>query len=599
MVDIMKQRFYMLATLLIAWTSPIAAGQIEPVTVDVELSRSRVYVGDELSYQIVVRGAKNPPTPVVEFPPSLRSQYHGRTSQSFSTTRVVNGRTRTVTDRRYSFQYTITTVDSGTLVIPAPSITIDGQIYTGEDVQFESLFPIESDTDSMQIFIEREEIYLNETIEIECAWWIGDQTSEFNLNSSSFPESFEIRGLEPRISGQQRVQFTVAGQQMIGVVDDDPNDPRSRSKLVFRMSVTPTETGTFQLGPVRSIFVRHSGTGRNFRAYVESEQIMVTVKSVPTLNQPDGYRGAIGKYRLATSASNSNVNVGDPIELRVRIRGREPMIGVDDGPDIASFPEFSDSFKIATDGWREKLPRQSGQREFSTTIRALHEHVEFIPPVSLPSFNPESGRYEIYQSSPIPLSVAPVEEITLRDAVITGGGSQQLSPQSVERIELTRAMPGLWAHGTADDLLSMNEIRFIEQVSSPLIIGIVASGPSVYTLSFLFVAARRRRNSDSYMLHKAWITSKKMDKQGFHAEAIRFYIASVLGLNSDSITTQDVRNMPIYNQLKSDVISCLELSENASYSDSDENDDIESHQNFHGLVRTLHQQLKASDWSLV
>ena len=124
-----------------------SAQQRDPVTVESEVSRLRVYVGDELTYQVIVRGADNPPMPEVEFPSSVVARYQGRSNQAFTSTRIINGRSRTVTDRRYSYQYALTAVDSGMLTIPAPVFEVDGQRYVGQAATFESLLPTRADTD--------------------------------------------------------------------------------------------------------------------------------------------------------------------------------------------------------------------------------------------------------------------------------------------------------------------------------------------------------------------------------------------------------------------------------------------------------------------
>ena len=165
-----------LLSLCMLFVSHSALAQATPVTVDVELSRSRVYVGDQLTYQVIVRGTDNPSSPQIEFPDSVRVSYNGRSSHSFTNMRIVNGKRQSVTDQRYSFQYTLTAVESGIITIPAPQITVNGQDITGQSSSFESTLPVHSDADEMLVFVERDKIYLNETVEVECTWWIGNQT---------------------------------------------------------------------------------------------------------------------------------------------------------------------------------------------------------------------------------------------------------------------------------------------------------------------------------------------------------------------------------------------------------------------------------------
>ena len=565
----------------------------EQVTIESELSRSRVYVGDEITYQIIVRGSNNPPTPTIKFPDSVRALSHGRSSQTYTTMRIINGRNRTVTDRRFSYQYTLTAVETGTIILPAPTIQINGQTIKGTQSSFESIFPVLSDTDELIVRIEREQVYLNETIEVECTWWIADQTTEPSLASSSIPDSFRVRGLEPNFVGRQQVGLGIAGQHVPGVVDSGIHNGQEATKLVFRISISPTAVGTFDLGPIRAVFTRRSGIGNNYRAYVESDPIKIRVIPVPTAGQPDRYTGAVGAYQLSTYASNTAVSVGDPIELTLQIKGREPMVGVDDAPDLEYLPAFSDQFKVSSDGWRETLPRKSGTRIYKTTIRALTDQATQIPSVKLPSFNTTTGKYRVYQSNPIDISVASVEEITLSDAVINRTNPSSEPEQSIDRVELTRSMPGLWAHGSTQDMYAKPGFSFIKSLNDPLWIAVLSTGPSAFLLSLIFVFVRHKSDPQSRALSRALRTSRSLEKKGMGAIALRTYIAAALDINQNTVTANDASRLPISQSNVDAVATTLRELEQSEYVDENENTQSQSALR-PGLLRELHTQIKQS-----
>lgn len=554
-----------IAFLLVMFFAPVAMSQSDQITIDVELSRASVYLGDEVTYQIIVRGSDNPTNPVVSFPDSLNAQYHGRTWQSFTSMRVINGRNSTVTEKRFSFQFTLRAIESGTISIPAPTIEIDGQVYTGQNSSFESILPVESIDDVIEVSLERDEIYLNETVILECAWWIPDQTSEFSFTSSAIPSSFQLFGLEPLQAGTQRIAFDINGQQMLATILDDQLNGVRMTKFVFRMSITPTEQGEFTIGPLRSVFTRQGGSRNAHRAYAQSNTIKVSVRPVPTENQPDGYSGAIGEFQLQTQALNTNVNVGDPIELTLRVRGQEPMVGVTDAPNLSSNPLFVDQFKISSEGWREKLPRQSGQRVYSTTIRALDEHVTQIPSIELPSFNPMTRGYKVYRSLPIDIIVNPVQEVTLSDAVVTGGTPQVPTEKAIERVELTRAMPGLWAHGSLEELQTNSGFSLIETINNPVQFSILASGPCLFAFSLIFAIRRSRRTPQSHILNRAYRHAQSTTRGGHFADGLRHYVSIASGINTDAMTAQDVFLLPIQDADARLIASSLNDAERVEY----------------------------------
>lgn len=536
---------WLIGVILLGYLSTIGFAQDnnDEVRVTTELSRSSVYVGDDVSYQIIVKGSTNPMPPEVMFPDLVRAQFHGRTSQSFTTQRIINGVRRSVTERSFIFQYTLTAMGEGEIVIPAPTVVVEGVTHTGDTAAFQALLPSRSYDDEVEILIERTEVYLNETVEAECVWWIADQTSEFNFSASSFPDSFVLRPTSQNTTGQYQVDFILNGQSMSGTVETDTRNGRQMSRFSFRISITPSELGEYELGPLRAIFTRHSGTGSRFRAFAESEMIPIRVLSVPIEGRPKNYRDAIGEFELSSRASNTRVNVGDPIQLTLRIRGQEPMLGANTPPDLNSDPDFTERFKLDSAGWREITPRTTGNRAFETTVRAIDDRVTQIPSVKLPSFNPTLGAYKIYQTDPIPLEVMPVKEITLADAIIRGSeitSSTTVRP-SIDRIELTTASPGLWAHSTASDIAHESRFSLEESVTNPIWQVMLGTPPLLYIASLSIVHYRRNRNESLHRMRTTFLASKKLHG----IAALRRYLSGVLEIDYGAVSAIDAYQLPI------------------------------------------------------
>ena len=522
------------------------SGNDDQVSVSVELSRSSVYVGDEVSYKVIVRGARDPQTPVIKFPEIVRAQFLGPSSQSYTSVQIINGVRRSVTERSYIFQYTLTALSEGSVSIPAPTVMINGQAYTGQTAQFESLLPVISDADDLELSIDRTQLYLNESVRVECVWWIADNTSEFNLTSSNIPDTFEVRPAQPTTGGQYKIDFALDGQSMTGYVETGMHNGREMSRLSFAFTVTPTQTGRFELGPMRSIFTRHSGTGSRFRAYTESDSIPVEVIEVPKSGQPDNYKGAIGQYQLIARASNTNVNVGDPIDLTLRIRGEEPMVGIEDAPDLTLIQSFYDQFKIDSEGWREITPRNAGTRLYQITVRALDEHVDEIPSIDLPSFIPETGRYTVFKSDPIPLRVTGVREVTLADALVNSNQNNTNSKpaERIDRIDLTPAAPGLWAHTSADEMRAQRSFSLAQTLQNPTWQATIVAPPALFCCVWAFASYTRTRNPNRVRLMRAFSIAKR--KSG--VDSLKAYIAHALEIDLDAVTASDAKQLPIDEQ---------------------------------------------------
>ncbi|MFG0314375.1 MAG: BatD family protein [Phycisphaerales bacterium] len=553
----------------------------DDIRVEAELTRSSVYVGDEVSYSVAVYNAINPEQPEIEFPDGVKAIFHGRSSQSFTSMQYENNRRRSVTHRSYIFQYTLTAVVEGEVAIPAPSVKENGKVYTGNATSFRSLLPSESQDDELIVNIERTKLYLNETIEVECEWLIGDNTSEFNFSSSIVPDSFQIRA-QPAPSNFHQIEFPLNGRPIVGYVTSETKNGRQLSKFTFRFTITPTELGTHELGPLRTIFTRQSGTGSRYRAYAESETTLIEVIPVPADRRPEEYNGAIGEFELESRASNTRVNVGDPIGLTLRIRGQEPMTGVQDAPDLETIPSFAEHFKIDSDGWRESLPRREGVREYSTTIRALSDRVDQIPAIGLASFDPILGEYRVYQTSPIPLSVQAVREVTLADAIVSSGAQspQSTERRSVEKIELTPAAPGLWAHGTANDLTRKDGFDLAGTLQRPVWIATIATPPSLYFAALVIAAYRRNRDPESLRLRRALSAARK-----YHGvDSLQCYLAHALDIDQDAVVASDVFLLPVSDSTRHELHARLIEAERPGPPPNGNPEACQS------LLRSLHEQ---------
>lgn len=554
-IPTMQFWIHALVALVTTFPPSIAWAQLdaqEEVTVRASLSRESVFVGDELSFVVEIYGAADPQITSLDLPQGLGLVSHGRSFQSTNSTIIENGQRKQVRQRRFIFQFTITANKDGSFTIPAPVVEDRGIRYTGNETGFRSVLPSESLDDELVINIDRTRLYQNETIELECVWWLGDNTSQFNFGSSSIPESFEIRPVGIPGNSPYKIDFPLDGQIVSGQVSTGIHNGREKSSFTFRMSITPTELGSFELGPFRTLFTRQPSVGDRYRAYIESNTIEIEVVPVPEQGKPSIYDGAMGEFVLESRASANDVYVGDPIELTLRVQGDEPMTGLRDAPDLNTHPGFAGNFKIDSEGWRELTPRRDGTRIFQTTIRALNDSIREIPAIQVASFDPAIGQYRIFKSDPIPLRVDDVKEVTLADAIVTG--DRPLTPPErrlpiVERVELTPAAPGLWAHGTLDDMTRREGFDLIETLQQPAWIATIITPPSLYFSAMLVLAYRRNRNQERVRLKGAYRNARRMSG----TESLRAYASEVLRINQDALVAADASLLGVNRELEHEV----------------------------------------------
>lgn len=558
-----RQRILFVIFALVFIVPTNAHAQSEQVSIAAEIARERTYISEAIAYQLTVRGGDPDTPPVVEFPETVRAVYINGGKQSFTSVRVINGRQTTISNNIHTYRYSVTCLEDGTITIPPALVTVDGKTYQSNPITIVAFLPTEAPEDHVEAELSRTTLYVNESVPLDITWWIGNNnTSNFSFDSSVFPESVRVTPVNPGIRGTQTYTMDIAGQEIVGALEQTTQNGVRKSRMRLRVMITPTEPGELELGPLRVIFDRTESSTRRYRAYAESEPIRFTAIPVPEDGKPNGYAGVIGVYSLESAASTNAVNVGDPIELVLQINGSEPMQGLADGPDLLHDPEFTDGFKLGSEGWREDLPRRAGTRMFRTTVRAIDPSVNEIPSIKLPTFDPETGTYRIFSSEPIPLQVRAVREVTIADAI---GTIDQQEPETLNENTLAPSEPSVWARADLESMLSRDGFHIVERIQSPIWITTMSTGPALALIALLAVRRRNKLNPRAVALRRAWIRAKQLDRQGEHAEALRIYLGAATGCDAEAFSTADIDSLDLEASIESEVLDALAHDERSGF----------------------------------
>ena len=135
---------------------------------------------------------------------------------------------------------------------------------------------------------------------------------------------------------------------------------------------------------------------------VVSPELHFEVIELPTVDQPENFTGAIGDFHLTTSASQWQVDIGEPITLTIEIEGKGNFDRVEP-PDFPTSPN-----------WKTYTPNSdyssqgnifSGKKRFEQAIVAKSSTLTQIPSLSFSYFDPEKERYQTVSSAPIAVKI--------------------------------------------------------------------------------------------------------------------------------------------------------------------------------------------------
>jgi len=388
----------------------LGAASARAASFTASLDNDTLTLGQSTTLSLTFEGGSPRNVPVPPDIPGLQISYVGPSSQ-FS---FINGRTSSTV----THHFTVTPERTGEFVIPALTADVDGTQLTSQPLQLKVIQPSAaaaaqinsgSQIAFMKLSLPEDKVYAGEIVAANLEIYLRDDVRNFeNFQFTATPaDGFTVGKLH---EGQaQRVQI---GSRVYTVVP-------------LSMALTATRTGTLSLGPLTADltlvvaspnqpndpFFQQFGIRDPFGNFGEERRQIslatetATVESLPlpTENVPPGFNGAIGEYTMTAIAAPTNVAVGDPITVRIRISGRGDLgsLTLPNQPAWHDFTIYPPTSKVATTG---PLGLQ-GTKTFEEIVAPQNTDVHELPPFSFSYFDPDTGSYRTLTEPPVALAV--------------------------------------------------------------------------------------------------------------------------------------------------------------------------------------------------
>ena len=386
----------LLLAALVLYSAPAEAANFTA-----SLNRDTITMGETATLALTFGGgqAKNLPSPQVM---GLRIVQSGN-SQNVS---IVNGQmssTVTVT-------YSITPQRMGTFTIPALVAEVNGQslattpltLTVGKADATATAVNSGSEIAFLKLTLPPEKIYSGQTVIGRVELYLRDDVQNFgNFQFSGTPaEGFSVGKM---IEGQRsRAQV---GNRVYTVIS-------------LLLPLTAVKSGPLTVGPLTASAVvvlpsQNQGDDQILRQFLNqgeqrqialtTEQITVQALSLPLVDVPADFNGAIGNFSLNVSAGPTNLTVGDPITVRVQISGRGALDAVTLPPQDA-WHDFKTFPPTATITNTDQVGFQ-GVKTFEQIVSPQTADVRELPPFTFSFFNPDDGAYHTLTQPATPLLV--------------------------------------------------------------------------------------------------------------------------------------------------------------------------------------------------
>ena len=381
------------------------SAKAENINFESSVSASKIGLGQSIQLLLTVTGAQDVSAIDLNSIEGFTVRYLGPSTR----VSIVNGQYSS----SKSFIYSIFPTKVGKFTIPSFTINIQGKDYSTKPIEVEvvdnPVSPAEpgspqEDAQSLKdrLYITfqlgKNEAYLNEKLPITIKMYVND----LSVRDVEFPSIDHV--------GFSIEDFSSPTQY------SEMQNGRRYQVVEFKTTASPTRTGNLTLGPVRlncSLLVKNSqdrslGQGMYdedffngfFSSYerhpvvVSTPHIEVRVLDLPKEGQPKDFSGAVGQFEFNASVSPQQVKVGDPITLKMIVKGSGNLKAV-------AMPEFIDTrFKIY-----EPQVKEEGGKLLEQVIIPVSSEIKEIPALTFSYFDPASRQYQTLVQGPFSIQV--------------------------------------------------------------------------------------------------------------------------------------------------------------------------------------------------
>jgi len=542
-----------------------AASYAEDVKVRGLVEKKDVFVGEGFVFRIEVSGSDSPEAPVFPESKDLDVQFLGGKSNSSQSVTIINGRVSRVVRRGYVFDWRVTARRSGEITIPSVEVKIGAASYATAPITIRAREPAEIEDFKLRLKLSKGKIYVGEPITLTVTFYIGKNLQNVNFNVPILGDD-NFGYADPELNtgdGRSYYRIQLDEGEVIAVKGRGKLEGREYTTLSFRKILIPLKAGEYSFPKATVAFEALVGRRQRpglfddffdedffgvmrgvYKGFViPSNTLSLEVKELPLEGRPANFTGLVGEYRIAASAAPTEVNVGDPITLTIKISGPEYLKNIQP-PALNEQEDFARDFKIPEEMASGKI--EGGEIVFTQTIRAKRANVKEIPAIELSYFDTESGSYRVARTDEIALVVNETRVVTAADAE---GAASEAAKTELE------VFAGGIAHNYEDlGLLENQAMELAAVLHNPLWVTVTAGTFFAYIILFISTTFMRRRNADPAAREakkaygEAARSLKVLRRKGGSPselcgpvlEALRTYLGKKLRMPAGAITFGDI-----------------------------------------------------------
>lgn len=398
----------------------------------VAVQQGPYYLGEPVLVRVTAEDFEENPQPLCEpgkLPAGLSIKAVGVRPSVSSFTQVINGQATSYRKVLYVFDFHVVaekpgsywlepfTVRQNQRAVPTRGLALRFQeIATDKDMRVSLILP-------------NRPVYPGQRVPIKIQWWYAGDLNEVRDLTFRSPVFDQFSFISEPLSRKDMALpiVTEKGELKLKArMERRKLDGREFLVVTASPLLVAHQPGEYELAPItvtmnkvtrwgRDIFGRRQPVAK-VRLRATDKPRKLVVLPLPLDRAPASFAGAIGSgFTLKVDADRTVVQVGDPITLKVALRGKGslenaalPPLSVEGGLDPKKFRLPSGEIAGALSG---------NSKVFTVTVRVLDESVAEIPPLAYSWFDPQLGQFQTVRSDPIALRVQPARVVGAQDVV--------------------------------------------------------------------------------------------------------------------------------------------------------------------------------------
>ena len=454
-----------------SWIQTLWAAQV-----GVRVSSREIFVDVPFEFSIIAEDFEESPTPDVEdftFP-NCDVQFVGAFPSSSRQITIINGVRSQQIDIKTEYKYIVKAKQPGLITIPPIRVTQGSTTATSKQSQLQVRDISTTDSLYISLVLPSQAVRVGQTSEIFIDIYTNKDLNEFQL-SIPFLEMSEFISIEKEEIPRQQRSFAVS---IAGVpiefpysVSEELYKRKKYTRYRIKAKVQYIKSGNIEIEPSqlvaevavgqnRNRFGFYSTTYNRYKA-VDSPKTL-NIQSLPLKGRPKSFKGAIGSsYALEVRVGKSIIEVGEPVELEIFVRGK----GNFDGLQLADLDIMGldpDQFDVPEHILIGEL-QDDGSKKFMPSIQVKHAQVREIPRLEFSYFDPDKESYEKVYSDPIALSVKDQESIGSQNVIRSNISNNSQRNGSISPNLSTNSSSSLYLTG-ADLTLSSQDQTFRKSI---------------------------------------------------------------------------------------------------------------------------------------